>query len=90
MITCAFCGAPLDETALKKKRHFTDAELEALHAGEKTVCCDRDHEVLRRSRDGFFKAMSVAGRDARSKAVTLSNQRHPRRKSKHGWSAEGQ
>jgi hypothetical protein len=77
-IRCAFCGKALDLATIIRERHYSAAQIQA-HG---PYHCDRECDMARRKRDGFFKQMSVKGREARSKAVAKSNVVNPRRKAK--------
>ena len=69
---CAFCGKELPAN-IRQVRHRTQDDT-------RPITCDRLCEVERRKRDGMFKAMSKAGKEARSTAVARSNHINPRRK----------
>ena len=69
---CAFCNKELPENT-RQRRHRTQDDTRPL-------CCNREHEVERRKQAGMYKAMSLAGRAARSAAVATSNREKPRRK----------
>jgi hypothetical protein len=71
---CAFCDNELPANIRQVRHRSLD--------NTRPLTCDRECETSRRRRDGLFKAMSAAGKDARIQAVTKSNHEHPRRKRK--------
>lgn len=69
---CAACGKELPAN-IRQIRHRTQDDL-------RPITCNRECDIERRKQQGIFKAMSEAGREARSQAVALSNRSNPRRK----------
>jgi len=65
---CAYCGAVIPAHVMARrsrtaKHHF----------------CNRDCLTAWQRQTGHYKAMSVAGKEARGAAVTTSNAQHPRK-----------
>jgi len=69
---CDYCGRKIPRWASA----YTNARRHKFHH------CNRAHDVARRKRAGFYKKISLDGRDARVQAVTRSNSENPRRKKK--------
>jgi hypothetical protein len=69
---CDYCGEAIPYEVIAK-RHYTAKNLPG------RLYCNRDHQILARIANDEYKAMSVIGRDARSKGVAESNRAHPRR-----------
>jgi len=72
-VYCAYCGTKIPDEVVKS-RHRTQEEL------QQPMCCTREEDILRRKRDGIYKAMSEAGREGRQRAIPQSNREKPRRK----------
>lgn len=68
---CDICTRMIPKEKMQKKKK-----------SQKTFTCSRECEVIRRSREGWYKAWSVKGHDARVVAVTISNRKNPRRQKK--------
>ena len=75
MIECVVCHKEISEAAFAR-RHYSVKRT----PDKDKVTCSRKCQVELRKRNNLYKAMSEAGREARSVAVTKSNKEHPRRK----------
>jgi ribosomal protein S26 len=72
-IVCDACGKEIPDEVIKA-RHYSQSQIpqHSFH--------DRQCATAWRIETGFYKAMSLAGRAARSAAVTKSNSERPRRR----------
>src|SRR5689334_20209870 len=94
-IFCSYCDNKLDFAWMKstkaEKMYFCDQEHSTLwreengifHKMSKAGKAGREAAVPHLKETGHYKAMSDAGRDARSKAVAQSNREKPRRRKNH-------
>lgn len=71
-IFCSQCGHEISKSVLDSRKYG--------HKKPRNIFCNVDCDVAWRKEQGFYARISHQGKEARSKAVSLSNHEQPRRR----------